>query len=108
MRVDAFFDAVRADDIQAARQLLAKHPTLARVRWRGRAGDGTMGSLGPPPYNKHTWTTVPDNHDPVDPRFTSTPLIYTRNDEMVPHCRGTMGASDLFSHIWNRDLEENP
>jgi ankyrin repeat protein len=78
-----FFDAIRKDDAAAVRELLRREPLLAQARWPGRAGDGRMRSLGPSPYNRHTWLTAPEPHDATDPRFTSAPLIYTRNDEIV-------------------------
>jgi hypothetical protein len=83
--VRVYFDAVRSDDVATVRRLLASHPTLVNARWPGRGRrDGLMRSLGPPPYNQHTWLPSPGNpNDPNDPRFTSTPLIWTRNDEMV-------------------------
>lgn len=79
----AFFDAVKADDVTTVRRLLSVDDTLAKARWAGRAGDGKMRSLGPSPFNQHTWLTVPKACEPDDPSFTSSPLIYTRNDEMV-------------------------
>lgn len=83
LNANRFFDAIRSDDAETVRQLLADQPELARARWAGRSGDGKLRSLGPPPFNKHTWLTVPVAYDRADPRFTSTPLIYSRNDEIV-------------------------
>jgi ankyrin repeat protein len=82
-QTDAFFNAVRSSDVAAVRALLADEPTLAKARWPGRSGDGRMRSLGPSPFNTHAWLSVPPDHNPDDPRFTSTPLIYSRNDEIV-------------------------
>jgi hypothetical protein len=72
----AFGEAVRSDDEAAVRRMLAADSSLSRIRWPGRSGDSRMRSLGPPPYNQHTWLTVPAGHGPDDPRYTSTPLIY--------------------------------
>ena len=80
---NAFFDAVRKDDVPTAQRLVADEPELAHARWSGRAGDGKMRSLGPSPFNRHTWLAVPDAHAADDPRFTSTPLIYTRPTAIV-------------------------
>src|SRR5271156_1057843 len=74
-----FVEAVRANDCESVRRLLADDPSLANARWVGRAGDGKMRSLGPPPYNQHTWLPIVETHDANDPRFTSTPLIYSRD-----------------------------
>lgn len=79
----AFLDAVRQNDCESLRRLLADDPSLANARWFGRAGDGRMRSLGPPPYNQHTWLAIPAEHDANDPRVTSTPLIYSRDDQIV-------------------------
>jgi hypothetical protein len=108
-----FFDAVRNDNAQAVRRLVTAHPELARARWPGRAGDGRMRSLGPSPYNRHTWLTVPDEYDPEDPRFTSAPVIYTRNDEILQlllaagadaNAKGTSGDLELpdwfYTPLW--------
>src|SRR5438445_13280324 len=109
----ALFNAVRNDDVQAARRLLDDHSELAKARWNGRAGDGKMRSLGPPPFDRHTWLTVPDGHAPDDPRFTSTPLIYTRDDQMVRllveagadvNAKGTSGELEMpdwfYTPLW--------
>jgi ankyrin repeat protein len=109
----AFFEAVRANDCETVRGLLAEDPSWANARWVGRAGDGKMRSLGPTPYNKHTWLTIPADHDANDPRFTSTPLIYTRDDQIVRllvdagadvNARGTSGEVELpdwfFTPLW--------
>jgi ankyrin repeat protein len=109
----AFFDAVRTDDIPTVRRLLGEDVSLAKARWAGRAGDGKMRSLGPSPFNQHTWLTVPEACEPDDPRFTSTPLIYTRNDEMVRtlveagadvNAKGTSGEIEMpdwfFTPLW--------
>ena len=66
----AFFEAVRASDDETVQRLLADDPSLANARWLGRAGDGKMRSLGPPPFNQHTWLTISAGHDTNDPRFT--------------------------------------
>jgi ankyrin repeat protein len=104
---DQFFNAVRSDNVQTVRRLLTAHPELARARWPGRAGDGRMRSLGASPYNRHTWMTVPGGHEPEDPRFTSAPVIYTRNDEILTllvaagadvNAKGTSG--DLETPEW--------
>jgi ankyrin repeat protein len=79
----AFLQAVRENDCEHVRHLLADDPSLASARWFGRAGDGKMRSLGPPPYNQHSWLTIPAERDASDPRLTSTPLIYTRHDQIV-------------------------
>jgi ankyrin repeat protein len=82
---EAYFDAVRRDDVGEVRRLLAENSLLAEARWPGRGRpDGMMRSLGPEPYNQHSWLPAPTNpDDPDDPRYTSTPLHWTRNDEMV-------------------------
>jgi hypothetical protein len=83
--VTAYFNAVRSNDVAAVRRLLDAEPTLVHARWPGRGRpDGLMRSLGPPPYNRHTWLPCPTHsYDPDDPRYTSTPLIWARDDEMV-------------------------
>jgi len=100
----AFFGAVRANDCETVRRLLADDPSLANARWLGRGGDGKMRSLGPPPFVQHTWLTIPAEQDTTDPRFTSTPLIYTRDDQVVRllvdagadvNARGTSGEVEL-------------
>jgi Ankyrin repeats (3 copies) len=109
----AFFDAIRASDCESVRRLLADDPSLANARWVGRAGDGKMRSLGPPPYNQHTWLTIPVEHDANDPRFTSTPIIYTRDDQIVRllvdagadvNAKGTSGELELpdwfYTPLW--------
>jgi ankyrin repeat protein len=109
----AFFDAVRRDDVATVWRLLAEDPTLARSRWSGRAGDGKMRSLGPTPFNQHTWVAVPADAAQDDPRFTSTPLIYSRNDEIVlllveagadVNAKGTSGEIEMpdwfFTPLW--------
>lgn len=109
----AFFDAVRQNDCEGVRRLLTDDPSLANARWFGRAGDGKMRSLGPPPYNQHTWLAIPAAQDTSDPRFTSTPLIYTRDDEIVHllvdagadvNARGTSGEVELsdwfYTPLW--------
>jgi len=108
-----FVDAVKADDVQTVRRLLKDHPQFAKARWPGRAGDGKMRSLGSSPFNQHTWQTVPVGQTPDDPRFTSTPLIYTRNDEIVRalveagddvNAKGTSGEIEMpdwfFTPLW--------
>jgi ankyrin repeat protein len=103
---ESFFDAVRRDDVEAVQRLLAEYPSLARARWPGRGRpDGMMRSLGPPPFDQHTWLHAPTNPgDPDDPRFTSTPLHWTRNDAMVRvlveagadvNAKGTSGDIEL-------------
>ena len=105
--IQAYFDAVRSDDVAAVRRLLCDNPPLVHARWAGRGRpDGMIRSLGPPPYNQHTWLPCPVNPvDPHDPRFTSTPLIWTRNDEMVRllvehgadvNARGSSGDLELL------------
>ena len=72
-----------------------------------------MRSLGPPPYNQHTWLPIADTHDGNDPRYTSTPLIYTRDDQIVRllvdagadvNARGTSGELELpdwfYTPLW--------
>jgi ankyrin repeat protein len=104
---DQFFNAVRSDDARTVRRLVTAHPELAQARWPGRAGDGRIRSLGPSPYSRHAWLTVPDLHEPDDPRFTSAPVIYTRNDEILQlllaagadvNAKGTSG--DLETPDW--------
>ena len=81
---DAYFDAVRIDDVERVRLLLDENPTLVDMRWRGRGRPGKMRSLGPEPYDQHTWLDALVNRDdPDDPHLTSTALIYTRNDDIV-------------------------
>jgi ankyrin repeat protein len=83
--VEEFFEAVRHNDVGAVRRLLEANPGLAKARWAGRGRpDGMMRSLGPKPYNQHSWLPAPTNpDDPKDPRYTSTPLHWTQDDEMV-------------------------
>jgi ankyrin repeat protein len=108
-----FFDAVRASDCESVRRLLADDPSLANARWFGRAGDGKTRSLGPPPFNQHTWLPIADKHDSNDPRYTSAPLIYTRDDQIVRllvdagadvNARGTSGDLELpdwfYTPLW--------
>jgi ankyrin repeat protein len=104
--VEAFFDAVRGDDVAVAATLLSAHSEYAARRWLGRAGkQGMLRSLGPRPYNQHTWRPNPEPVGSTDPRYTSTPLIFTRNDEMValllafgadPSALGTSGDLELL------------
>ncbi len=114
-KMTAFFDAVRADDVATVRTLLGDDPSLSNVRWPGRIGDGKMRSLGRSRFNQHTWLTVPSDCTADDPRFTSTPLIYTRNDEMVltlvqagadVNAKGTSGEIEMpdwfFTPLWRR------
>jgi hypothetical protein len=111
--VGIFFDAIRANDVAKIRDLLSDDPELAKARWPGRAGDGKMRSLGASPFDKHTWLTVPEDALPDDPRFTSTPLIYTQNDEIVAmliesavdvNAEGTSGDIELaewfYTPLW--------
>src|SRR5438067_658243 len=58
--VEAFFDAVRRNDVGEVRRLLEANPGLAKARWPGRGRpDGMMRSLGPAPYNQHSWLPAP-------------------------------------------------
>jgi len=111
--VKAFFNAVRKDDVAALREILSDDPDVAKSRWPGRSGDGKMRSLGPSPFNKHKWLKVPKDYDPDDPRFTSTPLIFTQNDEIVAmlvesavdvNAEGTSGDIELadwfYTPLW--------
>jgi hypothetical protein len=72
-----------------------------------------MRSLGPSPYNRHTWLTVPGGHEPEDPRFTSAPVIYTRSDEILrllmaagadANAKGTSGDMEtpdwFYTPLW--------
>jgi ankyrin repeat protein len=108
-----FFEAVRANDFESVRRLLADDPSLASARWPGRAGDGKMRSLGPAPFNQHTWQTIRAEHNSIDPRFTSTPLIFTRDDRIVRllvdagadvNAKGTSGEVELpdwfYTPLW--------
>jgi hypothetical protein len=108
--VRTYFDAVRNDDVAGVRGLLQREPGLVHARWPGRGRpDGLIRSLGPPPYNQHTWRACPVNpDDPNDPRYTSTPLIWTRDDEMVRllvehgaevNARGSSGDLELLDWI---------
>jgi ankyrin repeat protein len=103
---EAFFAAVRRDDVAEVRRFLADNFSLAKARWPGRGRpDGMMRSLGPKPYNRHSWLPAPSNpDDPGDPRYTSLPLHWTRNDEMVQvlveaeadvNAKGTSGDIEL-------------
>jgi ankyrin repeat protein len=103
---EAYFDAVRNNDVSEVERLLTQQPTLALARWRGRGQpDGKIRSLGPSPYNQHTWFEAPISPDnPDDPRYTSTPLHWTRDDAMVRvlvahgadvNARGTSGEWEL-------------
>jgi ankyrin repeat protein len=102
----AYFDAVWNDNVAGVRELLRVSPELAQARWPGRGRpDGLMRSLGPSPFNQHSWLPSPINLDDLDdPRFTSTPLHWTRNDAMVKalvengadvNARGTGGDLEL-------------
>jgi ankyrin repeat protein len=111
--IERFVNAVRSDDAPAVGELLATDTGLAKLRWPGRTGDGKMRSLGLRPFNQHTWHEVPADSNPADPRYTSTPLIYSRNDEIVRllveagadvNARGTSGEVELpdwfYTPLW--------
>jgi len=105
-RKQRYFDAVWRGDVAAVERLLQAEPGLVHARWPGRGRpDGLMRSFGPAPYDQHTWLPAPVNPDDLDdPRFTSTPLHWTRNDAMVRvlvehgadvNARGTGGDLEL-------------
>ncbi len=105
-QVQAFFDAIRSNDVETARRLLQEDPNLVKHRWKGRGNpDGKMRSLGPPPYNQHVWIDAPVSpKNPDDPRYTSAPLHWTREDAMVRllveygadvNAKGTSGDLEL-------------
>jgi len=113
--LQAYFDAVRSYDVDALRRLLGQFPELTGERWPGRGRqDGKMRSLGSEPYNNHTWLDAPvDPANPNDPRYTSTPLIYSRADAVVRllveygadvNARGSSGDIELldwhYTPLW--------
>ena len=108
---DAYFAAVRSDDAASIERLLRQDPSLSHARWPGRGRpDGKMRSLGPTPFNQHTWIEAPINpDDPQDPRYTSTPLIWSRDDAIVRllvehgadvNARGTSGEIELLDWFY--------
>src|ERR1041385_9035806 len=79
----SYIDAIRRDDVDEVRRLLAVNPALVQARGHCRTDDMII-SIGGEFFNQLKWVPCPTNpDDPDDPRFTSPPLACTRSDEMV-------------------------